>query len=664
MKNKVAFAIVFFLVVGVTQARQDTLSDSIQEVVRSLPEDDRLTFLKEKMHENEPNSSRLIYARLLYNEATDKKNSPLIADAIFMMVRHFYAMDSDSMRYWMKQGEPLFFHLRRYEELSRMKAWDIYKLNTEGKKIEVLEAVERLRKLSDEIGYPEGREMADQAMADFYFSNELPQDAEKLYLQVLDQMEKRNAPTIKRFNIIRQLFTRMPTSEDRIRYLVRAEAYIEESKNKGLTELDEETPIYMLDYLVHRMYSHDLSYIGKFDEAWNHLQKADSIATAYKMVRAESELNEAYWSFYYHKGEYSKALPTLNKVIENARNRSNIQLLYRRLDIKADILHKLGQPEEAYLLARELLQMKDSLDQSHFHQTLANVRTEFEVERLELEKQHMEQTAKTTRLRMTILIAGCLLLIVIIFGLIHMIRVIQRNRKELKEAKEKAEEADQLKSAFLANMNHEIRTPLNAIVGFSQVLIEEEDKDSRREFAGIIESNNEHLQRLIADVLDISKIESNSMSLIYTDQDMEVVMKEIYNVMLLRIPEGIILKLDETKPYILRTDRNRLIQILTNLLGNAIKHTSEGYIRFGYKLEETDILFYVEDTGEGMEEKQLESIFDRFVQLENGKRGVGLGLAISKGLVTKMGGSIWATSSLGRGSTFYVRIPKTKPVKK
>lgn len=131
-------------------------------------------------------------------------------------------------------------------------------------------------------------------------------------------------------------------------------------------------------------------------------------------------------------------------------------------------------------------------------------------------------------------------------------------------------------------MNHEIRTPLNAIVGFSQVLVDEEDKETRQEFADIIQNNNELLQRLIGDVLDLSKIESNTMSLIYKELNISSLMKEIYNVILLRMPDGVELVLDDCEELKMETDRNRLTQILTNLLTNAVKHTRKGFIRFGY----------------------------------------------------------------------------------
>lgn len=229
--------------------------------------------------------------------------------------------------------------------------------------------------------------------------------------------------------------------------------------------------------------------------------------------------------------------------------------------------------------------------------------------------------------------------------------------QSLIDAKEKAETADQLKSAFLANMTHEIRTPLNAIVGFSDLLSIETDPEIRDTYIGLIKSNNELLLRLINDVLDVSKIESGMVTFAYTNVYLPSVMRDLYNVMQLRITEEVELMLDVCADITLRTDQNRMTQILSNLLTNAIKHTTQGTIRFGYKLIDNYVHFYVSDTGKGISPKDLDRIFGRFVQLKGGYNGIGLGLAICKGLVVKMGGEITVSSEVGKGSTFRFTLP-------
>ena len=230
-------------------------------------------------------------------------------------------------------------------------------------------------------------------------------------------------------------------------------------------------------------------------------------------------------------------------------------------------------------------------------------------------------------------------------------------------AKEKAEEADMLKSTFLANMTHEIRTPLNAIVGFSDLLGVEEDLELRQNYISLIKMNNDLLLSIVNDVLDISRIESDMMTFTYMDIYLPSFMKDIYNSIQLRKPEGVEITLDACSDIIFNIDRNRLWQICMNLLTNAVKHTKKGSIWFGYTLEAEGkmVKFYVSDTGCGIPKDELDNIFARFVQLSDFEQGVGLGLAICKGLVLKMGGNISVMSKEGFGSTFIFTLPMKRP---
>lgn len=238
--------------------------------------------------------------------------------------------------------------------------------------------------------------------------------------------------------------------------------------------------------------------------------------------------------------------------------------------------------------------------------------------------------------------------------------------QELVSARNKAEESNRLKSAFLANMSHEIRTPLNAIVGFSNILASTDEAEEKEEYINIIESNNVLLLQLISDILDLSKIESNTLDFVNTEVDVNVLLRELQQSMQLRASENVQVVFEKTVPecYVL-TPKSRLMQVITNLVTNAIKFTKEGFIRFGYSIDENKMLrFYVSDTGTGIAKEQQSRVFERFVKLNNFVPGSGLGLSICQMIVRYLGGNIWLESEEGKGSTFWFTFPYTPAEKK
>lgn len=231
-------------------------------------------------------------------------------------------------------------------------------------------------------------------------------------------------------------------------------------------------------------------------------------------------------------------------------------------------------------------------------------------------------------------------------------------RRELEVAKLKAERSDKLKSAFLANMSHEIRTPLNAIIGFSRLLAECDDLDDKAEYVDIIESNNEHLLKLINEILDLSKIESGIMTFSNNPVRVHKLCQDIHNTYSLRVPNDVELVFEDSdQDLIIETDKDRLFQVISNLIGNAIKFTSKGFISYGYKVEQQYVNFFIQDTGNGIPEEKLPSIFERFVKLNSSVPGSGLGLSICKTILERLGGSITASSTFGKGTRFDFRIP-------
>lgn len=246
----------------------------------------------------------------------------------------------------------------------------------------------------------------------------------------------------------------------------------------------------------------------------------------------------------------------------------------------------------------------------------------------------------------------------LLIGISWDITNFQNIEQELIKARIKAEQSDRLKTAFLANMSHEIRTPLNAIVGFSNLLPSAETLEEEKLYSSIINQNSEILLQLINDILDLSKIEAGTLEYVRQPMNLGEICRNIYQIHKDRVQEGVILILDnQDEDLIIEEDRNRIAQVITNFLTNAGKFTLSGEIRFGFKVNNQCIRFYVKDTGIGIAPDKVGHIFDRFVKLNSFAQGTGLGLAICRMIIEKIGGEIGATSEIGKGSTFYFTIP-------
>ena len=230
--------------------------------------------------------------------------------------------------------------------------------------------------------------------------------------------------------------------------------------------------------------------------------------------------------------------------------------------------------------------------------------------------------------------------------------------RKLKKAKEEAERSEYLKTSFLANISHEIRTPLNAIVGFSQIITEAETPEDKAEFQRIIQENNNRLLHLVNELLDFSKIEANMVNFDLQPIGVNELCKTAYDSFVLRFSPEVqfINESLDTEHYVI-ADKNRTIQVISNLIDNALKHTRFGSIRLGYKLNGEYIEIYIADTGNGISPEQVNSIFNRFVKANENVQGAGLGLSICKMLVEKMGGQISVESELGKGSIFKFTLP-------
>ena len=237
---------------------------------------------------------------------------------------------------------------------------------------------------------------------------------------------------------------------------------------------------------------------------------------------------------------------------------------------------------------------------------------------------------------------------------------LKKVQEELEVARRVAEVAGEQKTAFLSNMSHEIRTPLNAIVGFAGLLSNASESE-RNSYVEIIKGNTNMLLQLVNDILDMSKIEAGTLEFIYSDTDVNQIMRELEGIFRLRLEEAdspVRIVFEPCLPVcFIHTEKNRVSQVLSNFLSNAFKYTKEGSITLGYKVREDDIYFYVQDTGAGIPAGKVDKVFERFMKLDAKKQGTGLGLSISRTIIKKLGGEIGVFSEYGKGSTFWFTLP-------
>ena len=247
----------------------------------------------------------------------------------------------------------------------------------------------------------------------------------------------------------------------------------------------------------------------------------------------------------------------------------------------------------------------------------------------------------------------------------HAVEVeLEEARKKLAEYEtmaQKAENASKMKSLFLANMSHEIRTPLNAIEGFSRIMAETDSPEERMKFMEIIESNNGRVLALINEILDLSRVEAGEIAIKKQMTDLNEMCKSIQLMFKFRCPDSVNLTWSQPNMKVtLNTDQNRLTQVFSNLISNALKHTSKGSITYGYRLinDGQEVEFFVTDTGSGIAPEDINHIFQTYVSRDaEQQNGYGLGLALCKIIVEKMHGSITVSSKLGEGSTFRFTLP-------
>jgi signal transduction histidine kinase len=376
--------------------------------------------------------------------------------------------------------------------------------------------------------------------------------------------------------------------------------------------------------------------------------------------------------------KYEEVILNANKSLEYSKKEAWINVEFDAHKYLSEAYAELGDYKKAYRNQIIYKQYTDSIFSKRNVELLTKLDVLSKIENQEKKinlltenKKIGEIKVKNQRTLIYVLSVFSLFFITLVFVLKKQIHKRKRTYKLLAIEKERAEESERLKSAFLMNMSHEIRTPMNSIIGFSEFLKDPNlEAEKRLKFADVIIVSGHRLLRTINDIVDISKLESNQVKLIISKVNINSTLEEIVKIQKENNPnlkkKNISLNLNLPKPLtelFTKTDEDRLVQIINNLINNAVKFTDNGFIELGYSIQQhtnqSYLQFYVKDTGIGIPKEKTALIFKRFSQIGEKyfKEGNGLGLSICKGLVALLKGKIWLTSEPNKGTTFYFTIP-------
>lgn len=402
---------------------------------------------------------------------------------------------------------------------------------------------------------------------------------------------------------------------------------------------------------------------------------------------------------YIETKEYNRAISYANRALEIAKKNG---VLLRQKDAYESLsmaYEGLTDFENAFKYQKFFKEINDSIYNVNSIDEIARLSSKFELKKKQSEIELLQKNNEISELELKrqkslrnfflVLFVLLLLLVLVSFNRYYIKKranrilseknkiiryqrdnlenIVNERTKELSIAKEQAEESNRLKTSFLQNMSHEVRTPMNAIIGYSDLLDDEQlDIKDKRIFIENIKMHGNHLMLLINDIIDFSKIQTEQFELKISEFDVNDLCFNLYNFYndeIRKNSKDIELVFNVSKQsQVIKTDYLRLQMILNNLLSNAFKYSEKGVVKFGYSIEKSnEIEFFVKDDGVGIPKDKLETIFNVFTKLEDDKtklyRGVGLGLSISKLLTEKMGGGIRVESELGKGSTFYFSLP-------
>lgn len=667
------------------------IEDSLVNILKTMPRDTTYLNMIGSIEQLLINSPRFLYYAELKEKEARLLNKPRYICSSMSDRAIYYSNlgDMDSFYYWKEKMDPLALELKEYNYYFFLCNLEVTQLIARGKLELAIQTANKMYETAKSLNSKEGLAAANLSIGRSLLSARKYKEAIKSYEAALSQMEKNNT----RFNAWRM---------QAYNYLIILCEITNESK-KGLTLAAEQeqlvaslqkanigkegTEPYMLNNWV-ELQIKKASFLIKLHQPKTALQELEAAKKNYDSVSKDTRMHYhlTYACYYEEICQYDSALNEL-KIADSfsidCSSGSSPELMMQ----KARLLGHIGYKDEAINLYNEIILHKDSINNKWFDTQLNELRTIYDTDHLKLQNKDLELKNKHSQLQI-IQMSLILVILILITTVLLFIRSYRLKKKleysekrlieekehliqsqnELRVAKERAEEARDMalkaerKESFMANMSHEIRTPLNAIVGFSNLLVSDEElePEERKIFIQTINQNCDLLLKLINDILELSRMESGKMSFRLDNCNLSDLTDEIYRTHQMMIPSGIeFLKTFPETPVYANTDPLRIKQVLTNFINNAIKFTPTGHIKVGYELnpKEQTVSLFVEDTGKGISEENQKKIFERFYKQDEFDQGTGLGLSICTVIAERLNGKLTIHSELGKGSRFAIVIP-------
>lgn len=631
-----------------------SLFDNSEDAEAQTPGD---TLLLKRLYklclQNIDSPEEVMYLKELQEKSEAKHNVKYQSLAYLNLVHYYYnQLNFDSVAYYVEQAKPFLNKNKQYNYLVDVESMLILMHSSRGEYEFALVKALKIYNQSKLHKYKEGMIVGCENIGFAYQSSSRPKNAIPWYKEGLLLQEELGGKDVYKMQFkmsITECFILINQLDSAQKYLDSLNLHMTNFESSRPTVEERQACITEYWKWLYIHYAKIAIHEKHPKSAERYLKKAELYTKNEGEGYYDDLLYMTYTDYYTLLGDYNKALEYLDWSTLASRNRQNEDIV-KTTSVRANIYRLMGHYAEASSLFQQLFALSDSLSNIRFSTQFTQLRSVYAMDKLEADGQH----AKLRIRQLTVM--TILLFLFTLLSVISLVRFYQY-KKKLALITQKAKEADRQTSEFLNNMSREIKKTLHDIADLSNTIINETDFEKKRVLAGKVKSTNQTLQRVIYNVLDVSKIESDQMQFNYTSIYLPDVIREVCSFSLHLLPPHISLQIIPGADIFMRTDLVRLKQIIDNILYYIIKRAGQGEIRIGYKTDKVNIHFFVEVDGLDLSNEVRSVIFDRQAQTNNRLEDMGLDLVICKHLISKMGGTIAVSSGTKTGCVFNFTLP-------